>query len=72
MGEMKFSEEDLKKFTEFLNVVYKYSRFSFSTDEALNYVKLLGHMQSKIRPKIEANILEIRQVIEPKEQLKQE
>ena len=64
MTEMHFSEEDKQKVTEFLNMVAKNAKFNFDTVEIIQYFRLLQHMQGKILPKIEANILEIKRVIE--------
>lgn len=62
-----FTEEDKQKVVEFLNIVAKHARFNFDTQEVIQYFKLLSNMQQKILPKIEANILEVRRVIESKE-----
>lgn len=64
MTGMKFTEEDKKNFIEFLNVVGKHAEFKMNTTELLNYVKLLSAMQKQILPKIDANILEIKKVVE--------
>lgn len=67
MTEMKFTEDDKKKVIEFLNMVAKHATFKISTTELINYFKLLSHMQQAILPKIEANTLEIKRVIETQE-----
>ncbi len=67
MIQNKFNEEDKKKFVEFLNYVAKHAEFKMNTNELINYFKLLSHMQTNILPKLDANILEIKQVIETKE-----
>lgn len=73
MGEHNFTEDDKKKVIEFLNVIAKTAKFEVSTDELISYFKLLAHMQQKIIPKIDANILEVKRVIETKqEESKQE
>ena len=72
MSEMHFSEEDKQKVIEFLNMVAKHAKFEMNTTELIQYFKLLSHMQVKILPKIEANILEIKKVIEPQEPAKEE
>lgn len=65
MLNMKFNEDDKKKFVEFLNMVAKSAQFSFNTTELVNYFKLLQHMQVQILPKINENILEVKKVVEP-------
>jgi hypothetical protein len=65
MVEMKFNEEDKQKIIEFLNMTAKHSRLDLDTAEIIQYFKLLNHMQAKILPKVEANIFEIKRVIEP-------
>jgi len=66
MTEMSFNEEDKLKMIEFLNMVAKHARLDLDTQEVIQYFKLLSHMQQKILPKIDANILEVKRVIEPK------
>ena len=66
MSEMNFNEEDKQKVIEFLNMNAKSAKFEFNTQEMIQYYKLLSHMQQKILPKIDANILEVKRVIEPK------
>ena len=64
MTPLHFSEDDKKKFTHFLNMVATHSKFTLDTFQLLDYAKLLAHMQTQILPKIDANILEVRRVIE--------
>lgn len=66
MGENKFNEQDKQKFIEFLNMVAKNAQFNVNTTELINYFKLLQHMQTQILPKIDANILEVKKVVENK------
>lgn len=61
---MKFTEEDKKQTIDFLNMIAKNAKFNFDTGEIIQYFRLLQHMQLKILPKIEANIFEIKKVIE--------
>ena len=68
MTGMNFDEEDKKKVVEFLNLVGKHAKFNLDTVELIQYFKVLSHMQQKIIPKIDANILEVKRVIEAKEQ----
>jgi hypothetical protein len=70
MGEMNFTEDDKQKFVEFLNMIAKTARFDVNTGELIQYFKLLSHMQTKMIPKIDANILEVLKVVENKEQPK--
>jgi hypothetical protein len=64
MTDMHFTEDDKKQVIEFLNMTAKHARLDLSTAEIINYFKLLSHMQAKILPKIDANILEVKRVIE--------
>jgi hypothetical protein len=71
MTEGKFSEDDKKKFIEFLNLIHKNAKFEFTQEELINYFKALSHMQQTILPKINANILEVvavHEIEEPKKQ----
>jgi hypothetical protein len=63
MTEMKFNEDDKKQVIDFLNMVAKNAKFNFDTTEIIQYFKLLQHMQGRILPKIEANILEVKRVV---------
>lgn len=65
--EDNFTEEDKKKFTEFLNTLANTARFDMDTQELIRYFKLLAHMQQVILPKIDKNILEVIKVVESKE-----
>jgi hypothetical protein len=60
-----FTRDDLQKVTDFLNSVAKHAKFEVNTQELITHFKLLAHMQNKIIPKLEANILEVTRVIEP-------
>jgi hypothetical protein len=65
MNSANFSEDDKEKFIEFLNCVAKSAEFKFKTEDVIKYFKLLSHMQQTILPKINANILEVKRVIDP-------
>lgn len=67
MTPLHFNEEDKQKVVDFLNMVAKHAKFSVDTKELITYFKLLSHMQQNILPKIEANVLEIKRVIEAKD-----
>ncbi len=60
---MKFNEEDKKNFIDFLNMIAKHGKFELSTAELIQYFKLLSHMQQKMLPKIEANVLEVKKIV---------
>lgn len=60
----KFTEEDKKKVIEFLNTIAKHARYEVNTEELINIFKLLSFMQQVVVPKLEANILEVRRVVE--------
>jgi len=74
MDNKKFNEEDKEKVVEFLNLVAKHAKFEMKTDEIIKYFKALAHMQQTILPKINANILEIKKVVEvePQEEPKKQ
>jgi hypothetical protein len=65
MDKNKFTEDDKKKVIDFLNTVAENGKFEFNTNAAIQYVRLLSFMQQVLIPKIESNVLEIKQVIEP-------
>lgn len=63
--ENKFNEEDKAKVVEFLNSVAKHAKWdNLNTDELIKIFKLLAHMQQIVIPKLEANILEIKKIVE--------
>lgn len=59
-----FTEEDQKKVIEFLNFVAKKAKFEMDTQEVISYFRSLSYMQQELLPKINANILEVKEVIE--------
>jgi hypothetical protein len=67
MDPMKFNEEDKKQFILFLNFIGKNATFNgLKTQDIIEFFKLIQHMQQSILPKIEANTLEIKRVVEAK------
>jgi hypothetical protein len=60
----KFNEEDKSKLIEFLNMVALHGEFKLSTNQIIQYFKLLSFIQQKLIPKIEANILEVKAIVE--------
>lgn len=64
MSEGHFTEEDKQKIIEFMNMTAKHGKFEFNTQEVITYFRLLSHMQTKILPKVDANIFEIIKVAE--------
>jgi hypothetical protein len=66
MTDLHFNEEDKAKFIEFLNTIAKTATFNLKTEEVISYFKLLSHMQQKILPKLDANILEVKRIVETK------
>jgi len=62
-----FSEDDKKRVVDFLNMVAKHADFKLNTNEIIEYFKLLSFMQQSLLPKLDANILEIKRVVEAKE-----
>ena len=66
--ENKFNQEDKEQLVEFLNMVAKKANFNLNTQEIIAYFKLLSFMQTKLIPKLDANILEVIQVIESEEE----
>jgi hypothetical protein len=63
-----FNEEDKQKVMEYLNTIAKTARFDMNTEELISYFKLLAHMQQVILPKIDKNILQVKRIIEAKEE----
>ena len=66
----KFTEDDKTKFVDFLNSVATHAKLELNTQELIKYFKLLNHMQAVILPKLDANILEVKGVVEAKEEEK--
>ena len=58
-----FTDEDKKKVIDFINMVAKNATFNMDTSEIIEYFKLLSFMQKNLLPKIDNNILEIKQVV---------
>lgn len=64
MNKLNFTEQDKQKVVDFLNYVATHAEFTLKTQELISYFKLLAFMQQELLPKIDANILEIKRVIE--------
>lgn len=62
-----FTSKDVENLVKLLNSVAKTATFKLSTDEAINYVKLLNWAQVELLPKVEAHILEIKALHEAPE-----
>jgi len=67
MDGLNFKEEDKQTMISFLNMVAKHADFKLNTGELIKYFNLLAQMQKTILPKIEANVLEVKQIVEPTE-----
>lgn len=72
MGPDNFTEEDKKKVVDFLNMVATNGEFNLKIPDMIKFYGLLSFMQKILLRKIEANILEIKEVIEPKEETQEE
>jgi hypothetical protein len=72
VDKLKFTEKDKEDVIKFLNTVAEKAQFSLNTKEIIDFFKLLSSMQQNIIPKIEANILEIKKVVQadPEEEKK--
>ncbi len=64
---MSFTEDDEKTLVNFMNMVAKHAEFNLKTEDIIKYFNLLAHMQKEILPKLKANILEVKRVVEPEE-----
>lgn len=62
IGKHHFTEDDKKKFIDFLNAVATHAKFELNTQQLCEYFKLLAHMQQVMLPKIDAHILEIKEM----------
>lgn len=72
MGPDKFNSDDRDKLVDFLNMVARHAQFSLSTEQIIQYFKLLSHMQKSILPKVQNHILEVERLIEPEEDYKED
>ena len=62
--EGKFNKEDKENFIHFVNFVYKHAEFNkLSAKDTVTFAKLINYMETKVLPKIDANMLEIIDVI---------
>lgn len=67
MNKLSFKEEDKAKVIDFLNLIATHAEFKLKTQDVIKYFKLLNYMQVELLPKIEANILEVKRVIDSEE-----
>lgn len=66
-----FLEEDKEKLVKFLNMVATKAKFNdMSTQEIIEYFRLLNFMQATLLPKVNDHIFEIKEVIEEEEEIK--
>jgi hypothetical protein len=72
MTDTHFNEEDKQKVVEFLNLIAKHAKFSMDTSELIQYFKSLSYMQQKLLVKVEANIFEVKRIVESNEPIKEE
>lgn len=66
--ENNFKDSDKQKVVEFLNFVANHATYQMTTQEAIKFYGLLSYMQKELLPKIDDNILEVKQVINHKEE----
>lgn len=67
MHSMSLTKDDQEKVIEFMNFVATKAEFkSMSTQEIIEYFKLLKFMQMTLLPKLEANIVEVEEVVHAK------
>lgn len=67
MNALNFTEEDKAKVVAFLNMVAEHAEFKVNTNELIEYFKLVAYMQKELIPKVDANILEVKRVVESEE-----
>jgi len=69
--ENKFKDDDKQKVIEFLNFIAQKATFSdLKVEDNIKFFRLLNFMQTVLIPKIDSNILEVKQVIEPPKKAK--
>jgi hypothetical protein len=67
MGPMSLTKDDKDKLIKYINFVATNARFkNLSTQQVIDYYGMLSFVQKILLPKLEANILEIEQIIEDK------
>lgn len=59
-----FKDEDQEKVIKFLNHLAKHAQFTHTVAQSIEFFKLLTYMQQELLPKIDANVLEIKRVVE--------
>lgn len=62
-----FKEADKSKVISFLNHIAKHGRFEHTVPEAIEFFHLLTYMQKELLPKIDDNTLEVKRVVQTKE-----
>jgi len=68
MTQNSFTQEDLDKLIEFLNMISDKAEFKLNTEEVIAYFKLLSHMQQNVLPKVRNHILEVKKITKPKDE----
>ncbi|RLA41031.1 MAG: hypothetical protein DRR06_16590 [Gammaproteobacteria bacterium] len=64
MSELSFTEEDRQTVIDFLNAVATHAELKLNTGDLIKYFNLLARMQKTILPKLNANILELKKIVE--------
>jgi hypothetical protein len=67
LSKHNFSEDDKEKIVKFLNMIATHADFKLNTLQIVDYFKLLQYIQQVLLPKIDANILEVKKIVETKE-----
>ena len=68
--QLTFSEEESKKFDDFLNYIAEKSKFEFTTKDAFAFTNLYSETV-KLSKKIKNHIFELKKVTVPHEDLKE-
>jgi hypothetical protein len=64
-----FKDEDKKKLVDFLNFIAEKGKFGdMQVSDVIKFYGLLSYMQKDLLPKIDAHVMEIKQVIEAENQ----
>lgn len=65
MDGKNFTQEDVERFTEFLNFIAQKAIFNgWKTEDTIKHFKLLSYMQTQVLPKMKEHILEVVEVVE--------
>jgi len=65
-----FTDKDKEKIISFLNMIAEKGEFKFKVEDSIKFYGLLSYFQTELLKKVDSHILEVKNYIEPKLEVK--